>query len=133
MNLHVLDDSNFNPPRWVPVKPAMLGGGGGGASIPLSLQNWPIGADGVSVSVTATSQAIALADASAVDVMIDNPGPNDVFVRAGDESVAATLTGLRVPAGSLQPYRKGSGVTHLALRCKDGQTQSVVVHCGDGQ
>lgn len=102
------------------------------------MKNWPIVLDGTPVAVTASSQRIAVGTdqrgAAAEDLLIDNPGPADVYVRAGDDTVTATATAsVRVPAGSLQPYRKGQGTTHLALVCAAGQSQGVVVHVGDGQ
>jgi hypothetical protein len=102
------------------------------------MNNWPITEDGIAVTATASSAALAVAaegrGAAAADVMVDNPGPNDVYVRAGDAAVVASpVTSMRVPPGTMQPFRKGVGVTHLALVCKSGQTQAVVVHVGDGQ
>ena len=106
----------------------------------MTMKNWPIGTgeDGVQVNVTATSQAVALVTGDdnrkliSEDVMIDNPGPNDVFVKAGNAATTATDLSMRVPAGSLQPFRKGN-TTHIALKCKAGLTQTVVVHVGEGQ
>jgi hypothetical protein len=100
------------------------------------MKNWPIyGDDGISVNVTAASAATLVATSAArvqaEDVMIDNPGPVDVYVKAGDATATATLTSLRVPAGSLQPFRKGAA-THLALRTSSGN-QAVVIHVGEGQ
>ena len=99
--------------------------------------NWPIyGADGTPITVGVASAAtpVATSDAQKMseDVMIDNPGPLDVYVKAGDASAVATLTSMRVPAASLQPFRKGSGATHLALRTASG-TQPVNVFVGEGQ
>lgn len=102
----------------------------------MSMKNWPITQDGQAIDVTSASAATALSGANvlvAEDVLVDNPGPNDVWVRAGGASVVATLSSMRVPAGTLQPWRKGQGVTHLAFVAASGQTQSVVVHIGDGQ
>lgn len=104
------------------------------------MRNWSIAdpaALGMQVAVTAASQAVSIAPTVTAqlsdDVMIDNPGPNDVYVRAGfDNTVTATTACLRVPAGSLQPYYKGR-CTHLALICASGLTQTVLVHVGAGQ
>lgn len=96
------------------------------------MKNWPIYADGVTVNVSAAS-AVTDLGASAIqaeDVMVDNPGPLDVYVRAGIAGVTATLTSVRVPAGSMQPFRKGEH-QYLALRTASGN-QSVVVHVGAG-
>lgn len=104
----------------------------------MTAKNWAIngGSDGKAVNVTATSQTVLLADDMgeylSPDVMVDNPGPNDVFVVAGDASAVATTLSMRVPAGSIQPYEKGA-TKYLALVCKAGQTQAVVVHVGRGQ
>lgn len=99
------------------------------------MNNWPIyGADGIPVAVTNTSAATLVATdaarAAAEDVMIDNPGPLDVYVKAGGDAAVATLASVRVPAASLQPFRKG-GATHLALISTGAQ--AVVVHVGAGQ
>lgn len=101
-------------------------------------RNWPIyGSDGIAITATATSAATLIASTPAAlmaeDVMIDNPGLLDVYVKAGsDNSVVATLTSVRVPAGSLQPFAKGAGNGYLAVRTSSG-SQAVTVHCGDGQ
>lgn len=102
-----------------------------------NLNNWPIsGSDGTAITVTATSTATLIGTdnrtAVAADVMIDNPGPNDVFVKAGGAGVVATLASVRVPAGGLQPYAKGSGNSYIAMITPAG-SQAVVVHVGDGQ
>lgn len=102
------------------------------------MKNWPIntGDDGLPVNVTASSATVRIADDTrklvSQDVMIDNPGPNDVFVKAGDGATVATTFSMRVPAGSLQPYQKGN-CSHLAFVCRAGQAQAVVVHVGEGQ
>lgn len=100
--------------------------------------NWPIysAADGTSINVTSNSVATQIVSDTtwptvSEDVLIDNPGPNDVYVKAGPANVAATLLSVRVPAGSMQPFRK-EGATHLAFICAAGKTQTVVVHVGEG-
>jgi len=103
----------------------------------MTQKNWSIaGGDGQAVNVTNASQTVLLVDVEDVylqtDVMVDNPGPNDVFILAGDSAVTATTLSMRVPANSVQPYYKGNA-KHVALVCRDGQTQSVVVHVGGGQ
>lgn len=102
-------------------------------------KNWPInaGRNGTNVAVGTTSSRTQVAPTGdfallmAEDVMIDNPGPNDVFIQAGGASVVATANSMRVPAGSLQPYAKGT-TTHIALICPAG-SQNVVIHVGEGQ
>lgn len=106
------------------------------------MKNWPINTrkDGTAVNVTSVSQTIDLGiggdDMRMIeheDVMIDNPGPNDVYVRGVDtDAGVATVLSLRVPPYSLQPYRKGT-LRYLALVCAAGNTQTVVVHVGEGQ
>ena len=101
-------------------------------------RNWPIyGGDGTAITATSTSAATLIASTPAAvmaeDVMIDNPGLVDVYVKAGpDNTVVATLNSVRVPAGSLQPYAKGAGNAWLAIRTASG-SQAVLVHCGTGQ
>lgn len=103
-----------------------------------STNNWPInvGSDGTAVTVTETSATIDIKSTAEreqlSDIMVDNPGPNDVFVRAGATGVTATPTSMRVPPGSVQPYYVG-GASKLALICSPGLTQAVVVHVGSGQ
>lgn len=101
-------------------------------------KNWLItGADGVAVTATSSSSVATIATtdlaAAAEDVMIDNPGPLDVYVKAGPVSagLAATALSVRVPAGSLQPYQKGAGNKYLAVYASG--SQAIVVFCGDGQ
>jgi hypothetical protein len=102
------------------------------------MNNWPIsGADGVSCSAGPASAVTLIAtstrDIGATDVMIDNPGPLDIYVKAGpDSSVVATLHSVRVPANSLQPFAKGAGNDYLAGITASG-TQAFTVHVGDGQ
>lgn len=99
-------------------------------------KNWPAyRSDGQSVDVTEVSSTLQIAqDAREVqcsDVMIDNPGPHDVFVKAGNAGVSATELSVRVPAFSMQPFRKGE-CAYLALKCRAGLVQTVTVFVGDG-
>lgn len=103
-------------------------------------QNWPIntGREGIAINATAVSQAVALSGSDGSlsaklrpDVLVDNPGPNDVYVAAGGSDVVATTLCVRVPAGSMQPWEKG-GASHIAVICAAGLTQRVVVHTGEG-
>lgn len=101
-------------------------------------KNWPIntGRDGIPVSVGTSSTLTQIVPAGdqtlliAADVMIDNPGPNDVFIQAGGASVVATANSMRVPANSVQPYGKGT-TTHIAMISPAG-SQAVRIHIGDG-
>jgi hypothetical protein len=100
------------------------------------MNNWPIyNDDGQAVTVGAASAPVLVVASSgqgaAVDVMIDNPGPLDVYVKAGGADVVATLQSMRVPAYSMQPFRKGPH-HYLGMRTVSG-TQPVVVHVGEGQ
>lgn len=101
------------------------------------MKNWSILNDGVSITATGSSLATQIATTDveiiAEDLMIDNcAGSVDVFARAGVAGVVATLLSMRVPAGSMQPLRKGPGATHLAL-ITAGASQAVTVFVGDGQ
>lgn len=97
----------------------------------MTMRNFSILEDGVSHNATTGGNVLALDPTMAAacrDVMIDNPGPNDVRVRAG---AAASLTSMRVPAGTIQPFNKGGAASlgFLAI----GGAQAVVVHLGEGQ
>lgn len=107
------------------------------------MKNWSIatGREGYAITATAVSSVTNIKQGGAIeqagtDVMIDNPGPLDVYVQAWDKASAdanlavATLRGVRVPANSLQPYFVGDR-THLAVITASG-TQPIVVHVGDG-
>lgn len=101
------------------------------------MKNWPAyAADGTPITATASSTPTLIASTAtaiaAEDIMVDNPGPQDVFIKAGGASVVATENSVRVPGSSLQPYRKGAGATHLAV-ISPGGAQAIVVHVGDGQ
>lgn len=102
------------------------------------MENWTIrGADGIAINVTTASAVTDITGGGdsrlvvASDVLIDNPGPRDVFVKAGNAGAVATATSVRVPANSLQPFNKGDA-THLAFISPSG-SQAVVVHVGSGQ
>lgn len=98
------------------------------------MQNFSILVDGVAHTATVAGSLLALdpqAAAVSNDVMIDNPGPYDVRVRAGSAATVASATSMRVPAGTMQPFYKG-GATHLAFKSTTGN-QDVVVTVGDGQ
>lgn len=66
----------------------------------------------------------------APDVLIDNPGPNDVFVQAGDANVDASQLCMRVPANSLQPFQKGQ-TEWIAAYCANG-SQAILIHVAEG-
>lgn len=93
--------------------------------------------DGQVVTVTTSSQVIVLGVSgtnaqrakAAADVMLDNRGAAACYVRAGDSSVAATSSCVRVPAGAIMIYGK-SNASHLAV-IGDGAT-TLLVHTGEG-
>ena len=103
-----------------------------------AIKNWPIstGRDGVVVAATPAGLATRVVPAGdtgqlvSEDVMIDNPGPADVFAQAGGPNTVATALSFRIPANSLQPVRKDQ-TTHIALYCASG-TQNCIVHVGEG-
>lgn len=92
------------------------------------------GADGVSIAATVTSAATALASDAAAkagrDMLFYNPGPLEVYVKAGAADVVATALSLPVPAGSLVIYRKDNA-THVAVICPGG-SQAVKLWLGEG-
>lgn len=65
------------------------------------------------------------------DVMIDNRGAVDAYIRFGDASVTvAAATGMRVPPGAMFIFGK-SASTHVAVAVNSG-APSLVVHLGEG-
>lgn len=98
-------------------------------------KNFTATRSGLAIAVTAASVAVQLnADLNiaqaAPDVLIDNRGNADCYIRfgvAGD--VATVATGVRIPAGSIAIYGKASA-THIAV-IGDAAT-ALVVHLGEG-
>ena len=93
--------------------------------------NFPCYEAGQAITAGTASAPTALsgaAVAAARDVLIWNPGPNLVHVRAGDASVVADLTCAPVPPGTLWVYSKAAH-THLATRAV-GSPQAIVVILG---
>lgn len=98
--------------------------------------NWPALRPGIVATAVPAGALVPLRADTPIrdggDVMVDNLGPNDAWVIAGDATAIATTAGLRVPAYSLQPYYIGAA-THLSICCAAGLSQAVVVHVGAGQ
>lgn len=92
--------------------------------------NFQITGNGTPVTATAVSQRISV-PASTRDVLVTNPGPNVVRVRAGGATVAATAQSMPVLAGEKGVYNVGYGATHLALIAPAGD-QAVEVFFGEG-
>jgi hypothetical protein len=97
--------------------------------------NFPCTQDGQQITAGPTSAVAALAgDANRVlaaqDILLWNPGPYEVTVRAGGTDAVATAVSPVLPAGALWAYRKGAS-THLATRCASG-SQAIVVWLGEG-
>jgi hypothetical protein len=106
-------------------------------------QNFSIERDGIKFTVTATSQVVdllvngddgALVKASD-DVMIYNPGPYTVFVKAGAGTTATpmgsgSVVSMPVPPATMQPFKKGR-TTFLSLVAVGG-SQDVGVFVGNG-
>lgn len=70
------------------------------------------------------------------DVMIDNQGTNDVFIRTGgDNTLTSTLNSFRIPAGQYRIFEKGTtnGVanTYIAYITSTG-TSNIKVYIGEG-
>lgn len=96
------------------------------------MSNFSIQTPGQVVTATTSSSVTSLSGAARFgrDVMIDNPGPNDVYVRSGDDAAVATTACMRILAGEKGAYFKGSH-THLAVISPDGN-QPITVFVGDG-
>lgn len=97
------------------------------------MKNFSCDQDGQALTATGATQPHALTGLNvdhATDVMIDNPGPVDVFIRTGPSNAVATAVSKRVPAGAQVVYDKGNG-THIAL-LSAGADQAVVVHVSRG-
>lgn len=93
--------------------------------------NFPLSSDAViAQTATTTSQRYALGN-SGGDVMIDNPGPNDIYVRTGDATVVATLSSMRIQAGEKSAYFRGTN-SHLAV-ITAANTQAFTVFTGQGE
>lgn len=93
-------------------------------------------AAGLPIAVTTDSNPFSLGSdkgrvQSAPDVLIDNRGTSDCYIRFGASDVVVDVaTGLRVPAKAMVIYSKGTA-THIAAI--GDQTTSLVVHLGEGQ
>jgi hypothetical protein len=103
----------------------------------MSMKNWPAIRPGVSVTVTPTLDAVDMGNTfpgtAAEDVLVDNPGPEDVFILAGQSSAVAAdpATALRCAAGTTQPWFVGDA-RYVSLRTRSGETQVVTLHRGAG-
>jgi hypothetical protein len=99
------------------------------------MNNFPITADGQALTATAVSAPQPFAGAAeraaaAQDVLIYNPGPLAIHVRAGAADVVATTASMLVPPNSLQAFAKGSA-THIAALSESG-SQPYTVWIGEG-
>lgn len=94
--------------------------------------NFSIVNDGTSVTSTTASSTVALPTTtySSENIMIDNPGPYSVYVRAGASTVTASTLSMRISPGEKSAYRKGTS-THIAVISPEG-TQTIVVYLGEG-
>ena len=94
--------------------------------------NFSIESNGIVIAATAVSTTTALPTGAQFngDVMIDNPGPNPVHVRAGDTSVTATTASMRIAPGEKGAYAKGTA-THIAVIAPSGN-QSMTMFVGQG-
>lgn len=82
------------------------------------------------VSLTTLLGVSAAVVASAPDVLFDNRGGADCYVLFGDASTVVTSgTGVRVPAGAMPLFGKGSA-THIAVI--GAAVTSLMVHLGKG-
>lgn len=87
--------------------------------------------DGRLINVTAASAATLIdATGSSSDVLIFNPGPATVHIKAGAAGVIATTSSVPLPAGNSQVFFKGWS-THLAMIASSG-TSACNVIIGEG-
>jgi hypothetical protein len=96
-------------------------------------QNFSILENGQSFAVTGASSALAFpteAGRYSCDVMIYNPGPAAVYVRAGDANVVATSASMVIPAGVKEVFGKATA-SHLAAMTASG-SQTILVYLGEG-
>lgn len=109
--------------------------------MPSNSKNWTASSsDGIPLVATTTSAAtkICTNDSQAMvrDVMIDNRGANDVFVKTGiDTSTTATAASFRVPAGQYRIFEKGTtlGQPNLYLAILSSTaTSNIWVYLGEG-
>lgn len=95
--------------------------------------NFPCYESGQAITAGTSSATAALAGTAqkvnaSKDVLIWNPGPNLVHVRAGASDVVADATCAPVPPGSMWVYAKGNA-THIATFAIGG-AQSILVLMG---
>ena len=97
-------------------------------------QNFPLYNAGLQIAAgaaTSTAQiAATAAELAADDVLIYNPGPGVVHVRAGGAAVTADATCMPVGPKTKEVFSKG-GHTHLAVLSPSG-AQSILVFLGTG-
>lgn len=109
--------------------------------MPSNSKNWTSSSpDGTPLTATTTSAATKICTtdslAMARDIMVDNRGANDVYVKTGiDNGTTATSNSFRVPAGQTRIFDKGttSGQPNLYLACLSATgTSNIVVYLGEG-
>src|SRR5690349_14661270 len=93
----------------------------------------PTPAGSVTVSVTNVSAATALGAASRTQVLVDNAGPQPVFVEFGTSGVTAVVaTSMRIPVGAIMTFTIDQTVTHIAtITASSTSTLYVTVGQGD--
>lgn len=93
----------------------------------------PTAAGSVTVAVTNSTGATALAATSRTQVMIDNAGPQPAFIEFGTSGVtAAVATGVRIPVGAIMVFTIDKTVTHIAaITASSTATLYVTVGQGD--
>lgn len=96
--------------------------------------NFSIDKAGLPIQADDTSVAHDLGEGAehCPDIMIDNPGPESVYVLAGGASAEANTDCMRILPGEKGAYCKGTA-THLAVVTGGGGIQQpIVVHTGQG-
>ena len=101
----------------------------------MGTKNFPAYLDGVTCTANSASAVTQIAstpsDIASPDVLIYNPGPNDIRIRTGIAGVAASAASMPIPAGAMMTLRKEAGSTHISGYCATG-TQAFSVWCGEG-
>lgn len=106
-------------------------------------KNFPLNLKGKKITADATGTPVTLPGTTAAgkDLMIYNPGPEDVVLKTGpadmdpvdaDDSDASHLIGMIIPANEKGPYEIGSEDTHISAKSLGGD-QDIYVWRGNGQ
>lgn len=95
-------------------------------NFPISEQGLPLSA----VSGASTTYDVSASNRYSPDILIYNPGPATVYIRAGAADVSANVLSMPIPPKTKEVYRKGLS-THLAVISSSG-SQEILVFFGEG-